>query len=179
MDSVVGDGDCGSTFKKVAEILNDKLKTNKIRTDSIFAFLMQLSDLAQRDMGGTSGGLYSVFFAAAASKVKKDCSLESIGKAFQSGVEAIEYYGGAKLGDRTMLDALIPCLTCFKSNSKLSDILQNIMEKVDKGINCTINLKAKAGRAAYTDTSQHNKPDAGAYAVGLWMKSLCKHYLTD
>lgn len=179
LDSVVGDGDCGSTFKRVAEILNHKLDISSFRTDSTFAFLMQLSELAQRDMGGTSGGLYSVFFAAAASKVRNDCSLEYIGQAFRAGVEAIEYYGGAKLGDRTMLDALIPCLDCFKENSNLSETLQELMEKVDKGINCTINLKAKAGRAAYTHTSQHDKPDAGAYAIGLWIKSLCKHYLNN
>ncbi|CAD5111349.1 DgyrCDS665 [Dimorphilus gyrociliatus] len=179
LDSIVGDGDCGSTFKRVLLILKEKLNMNKLRTDSPFALLMQLSELAQKDMGGTSGGLYSVFFAAAASKINKECSITTIGESLRAGVEAIQYYGGAKQGDRTMLDALLPCLECFKSEVSSKEISKLIKEKVEEGVNETTHLKARAGRAAYTDTVHHNKPDAGAYAVGLWMKSLCNKLLIE
>ena len=67
-------------------------------------------------MGGTSGVLYDIFFTAAADKLAKVAkgkapSVDIVLLAFSTGVQAMCQYGGARAGDRTMLDALVPALT--------------------------------------------------------------------
>lgn len=79
-----------------------------------------------------------------------------------SGVEAIKRYGGARLGMRTLLDALIPALQVLSDGASLSEAA----EAAKAGMEATKTMQGCAGRANYV---QHEAmlgiPDPGAYAV--------------
>lgn len=61
-------------------------------------------------MGGSSGVLLSMFFLAAAAEIQAQNGKDPLLTGFQAGVRSIMHYGGAKVGSRTMVDALSPAL---------------------------------------------------------------------
>jgi dihydroxyacetone kinase len=65
-DAEAGDGDTGTTLKKGAEAIKHAAKSGKVITDRPFAMLETISTVLESEMGGTSGALYSILFAAAA-----------------------------------------------------------------------------------------------------------------
>lgn len=110
-DTICGDGDCGLVMKRGAlQIIAD---CPAYAPDSA-AFFDAIATSIGSSMGGTSGGLLELFFRAAANTMI-GMSAEADGfhctaKALQAGVESVKFYGGAQIGMRTMLDALIPAV---------------------------------------------------------------------
>ena len=93
-------------------------------------------------MGGSSGVLLSIFFTAAAQALDDGAALP---KALLAGLERMTFYGGAKLGDRTMIDALEPALKALDAGG-----LEAAAAAARQGAEATAAMrKAKAGRSAY------------------------------
>jgi len=87
-----------------------------------------------------------------------------------AGLERMQKYGGASLGDRTMLDALIPAVTALQTGS-----LQQAAKAAREGADATRAMPAKAGRAAYVPQDQlRNIPDPGAEAIARLLEGLSK-----
>ncbi len=127
--SQVGDGDCGDTLKHGAEAILAALNAGQLQLHRPAATLRQLARAVRSSMGGTSGGLYDVGLTCAATAMARYEQQERQSQAQQqqqqqgadglqaaiawaaalgAGVDAVERYGGASRGSRTMLDALIP-----------------------------------------------------------------------
>jgi len=167
----VGDADCGSTLARGSnEILNNISNWQSIK--SIGKIFMKIATTVENSMGGASGGIYSLFFTTAANKLKKCCNsstneitMFTFIEAFRSGIISIQKYGGAKLGDRTMLDALIPACN--------ENCIKNAVDAAWKGAETTKHMVASAGRASYVSREiVANKMDAGAYAVALIVQTI-------
>jgi len=107
-----GDGDCGETVKRGSEAVLALLDT--LAFSDLGATAKRLAVTVGESMGGTSGALYQIFFAAAAVALKgvaaEAAGVEDWASALQSGVEAVRRYGLAGVGDRTMVDALEPAM---------------------------------------------------------------------
>jgi dihydroxyacetone kinase len=116
-------------------------------------------------MGGSSGVLLAIFFAAAG-----EGSEENIAAAFTLGLERIKQVGGAIEGDRTMIDALAPALMALPKG------LDAAAMAARQGADATAAItKAKAGRAAYVPAaSLRGNNDPGAEAVALLFEDLQK-----
>ncbi len=71
------------------------------------ATLNALSGIFARSMGGSSGVLMAILFSSAGASAAGGSSLAS---AFMAGLERLQFYGGANVGDRTSVDALFPAL---------------------------------------------------------------------
>ena len=109
----VGDGDCGATIKRGGEAVLAALPS--LDFSSPTSVCSALAATVARGMGGTSGALYQIFFAAAGASLR-NCGAEradaaAYADAARVGVEAIMKHGGAKEGDRSMVDALAPAAT--------------------------------------------------------------------
>ena len=117
-------------------------------------------------MGGSSGVLLAIFFAAAGDAASSGLTMRA---ALQAGLERMQEIGGAKPGDRTMIDALHPALAA------LDDGLPAAMAAARKGANHTATLSvAKAGRAAYVNAEAlTGHADPGAEAVARLFEALC------
>ena len=165
LDAKSGDGDTGSTLATASRALIKALDRLPLadQTQLYRAIGQELS----QTMGGSSGVLLAIFFAAAgdASASGKD----AIG-ALMSGLDRIQQVGGARPGDRTMIDALLPALEAMHLG------VDAAARAAREGADATANIThARAGRASYLSAESlagHNDP--GAEAVALLFEHLAK-----
>ncbi|MEM9851941.1 MAG: dihydroxyacetone kinase subunit DhaK [Pseudomonadota bacterium] len=157
LDAKSGDGDTGSTLATAARALLGAMDRLPLAdaTQLYRAIGIELS----QTMGGSSGVLLAIFFAAAG-----DASASGAGMvgALKAGLDRIQQVGGAKAGDRTMIDALAPALDALDGG------LDAAATAARKGADVTATItRAKAGRASYIAEDKlagHNDPGAEAVA---------------
>ena len=166
-DTVVGDGDCGLTFERGAKHVLSSLENGKLPTKHPVLFFESLADEISTSMGGTSGILLEICFRKMSSYLNGSVSaidVKCIENAFEEGVKAISFYGGAKVGSRTMLDALYPAVFAMKSGGD-----SNPGTVAMEGAQSTATMSiASAGRSNYlSQNTLLGTPDPGAVAVGI------------
>ncbi len=157
LDSRVGDGDTGSTVASGARSVLARL--DMLPLDRPAATLACLGDILGTSMGGSSGVLLSIFFTAAA---KAMADKADISAALLAGLDRMTFYGGAGVGDRTMVDALSPALQALESG----DITAAARAAAAGAESTKTMLKARAGRASYVgERDLAGVADPGAVAV--------------
>lgn len=168
LDAKVGDGDTGTTITSAAREIKSSL--TKLPLADQAATLAALGDIFSRSMGGSSGVLMAIMFAAAG-KASSDGAL--IGDAFAAGLQRVRHYGGAKLGDRTMIDALQPALEALTSGKGLSSAALAARKGADRTAKMA---KAGAGRSAHVAGAKlAGNIDPGAEAVAQLFAALSNH----
>ncbi|URD34336.1 dihydroxyacetone kinase subunit DhaK [Methylobacterium tardum] len=140
LDAKVGDGDAGTTFAGAARAV--KADLDRLPQADPAALCRALAERIGRAVGGSSGVLGSIFFAAAASALSDGAAWPD---ALAEGVARVQGYGGADRGDRTLLDALIPAVEALKTGD-----LQAAAEAAREGAAATARMeRAGAGRSSY------------------------------
>ncbi|WP_298840591.1 dihydroxyacetone kinase subunit DhaK [uncultured Roseobacter sp.] len=157
LDAKSGDGDTGSTLATAARALKTSLDRMPL-ADLTQLFRAVGNELSQT-MGGSSGVILAIFFGAAGDACANGHPTH---EALLKGLQRISEVGGAKAGDRTMIDALEPALTA------LSDGVGAAATAARAGADATASIgRAKAGRASYVPEENligHNDPGAEAVA---------------
>ncbi|WP_394690986.1 dihydroxyacetone kinase subunit DhaK [Hoeflea sp.] len=163
LDAKSGDGDTGSTLAGAARALIASMDTLPL-ADHTQLYRALGQELSQT-MGGSSGVLLAIFFAAAGDAASSGLSMTG---ALKAGLARMQEIGGANLGDRTMVDALHPALEA------LDESLAAAADAARAGANHTATLiKANAGRAAYINAQQlEGHTDPGAEAVARLFEHL-------
>ncbi|QND19848.1 DAK2 domain-containing protein [Rhizobium leguminosarum bv. viciae] len=157
LDGRVGDGDTGSTVASGARSVLARLDT--LPLDRPAATLASLGDILGTSMGGSSGVLLSIFFTAAA---KAMADKADISAALLAGLDRMTFYGGAGVGDRTMVDALSPALQALASG----DVAAAARAAAVGAESTKMMMKARAGRASYVgERDLAGVADPGAVAV--------------
>ncbi len=123
-------------------------------------------------VGGTSGVLYGTAFMkmAAASKTSCTGSLSDIAAILEAGLNGAKMRGeDAKIGDKTLIDALEPAVYTFKAKAEegatLLDACVAAHHAAQKGSDSTIDMIAKKGRASYLGERSKGHRDAGSYGI--------------
>lgn len=175
LDAKVGDGDTGSTFAAGARGIAELLNTHQLPLNDLPKLCLVIGERLAVVMGGSSGVLMSIFFTATGQKIGEGASFVE-GLAF--GLKQMKHYGGAGLGDRTMIDALQPALEILlKDQHDLSGAVHAAQKGVENTANAT---KAKAGRSSYLNSdSLVGNPDPGAVAVAEVFVALMKQSLKN
>ena len=166
MDAVCGDGDCGLVMRAGALRVLDDLSSGKYSSaieNSVVAdmatFCSLLAESVSCSMGGTSGGLLELMLRAMASNLRQD---PSIVLALSKGVNAIQHYGRAERGMRTMLDAFIPAIEALQAGRGVDAAADAATE----GALLTAEMQSLAGRSNYLSADKiKGVPDPGAFAV--------------
>eukprot|EP00050_Salpingoeca_kvevrii_P017075 m.61458 g.61458 ORF g.61458 m.61458 type:complete len:637 (-) comp7342_c0_seq1:1093-3003(-) len=179
LDAAIGDGDCGYTMKAGADFVLQSLREGKLPTNHPVALLQYLGFNIADHMGGSSGALYSIFFASAAKSVlsvPQGVGAMEWATAIMDGASAISQYGGATVGDRTMLDALLPAAETFReklrSGQSPAVALSAAADAARRGADKTCAMKPRAGRASYIEASRvQGTCDPGAAAVAIAFKA--------
>ncbi|TPX33092.1 hypothetical protein SmJEL517_g03941 [Synchytrium microbalum] len=194
LDRLVGDGDCGSTLSTAAnsllEVLGGKdvggeVWESGIDLDSPLDIFHKIAETSEKHMGGTMGAFFSIFFNAAANSWKSELlSVDhltslTITKAFEWGLAAVESYGGAKLGDRTLIDALRPALEAMSIASGLDASTKEILDQgilaARVGATATSQMPtAKFGRSSYIGKSLAGSPDPGAESIVIILEAIAE-----
>ena len=167
LDSRAGDGDLGVSMVRAAEAL-------RALPEGAFAdpptLLAAMADALRRAIGGSSGPFYATALMRAARALPTSPSVADWAAAFREGVAAVAALGGAKPGDRTMLDALVPSAEAFAAAA--GGGLQAAAVAAEQGAEATAAMVPRLGRASYLGARAVGAPDAGAAAVAVWLRAL-------
>jgi len=182
LDSGCGDGDCGSTHAAGAKGVLECL--DELDMEHPWALLQQLGVAAEK-MGGSSGGVYSLLFTAAASAFQDQVGGEvdpaAWIRALRLGLDSVMKYGGAEPGDRTMIDALYPALLRLEAapeqlGADTGKCLKEAAAAARAGAEKTAEMVARAGRASYVSRDKVTAADPGAVAAAAWFTALADNF---
>jgi len=174
IDGKIGDGDHGVNMAKGFGLAAERLRGKDV---SLAEGLDTLGTVLLTEIGGSMGPLYGVMFNEFAEKLE---GIENIAAIFSTmlhaGLEGIQSIGSAKLGDKTLLDTLIPAINAFdEANGKgqsFAESLDALSAAAETGRDSTLNLVAKIGRASRLGERSLGVLDAGATSCALILTDL-------
>ena len=177
-----GDGDFGMSIAKGFKQLKADWATRK--KGNVGEFLVSCSEIIMEYCGGASGPIWGSAFRWAGKTAlgKEEVDLQGLADILQAAVKGVQDTGeksfghGAVVGDKTLIDALVPAADSLSASASKGEALLDAMAKAAEaaveGADKTKYIQAKLGRAGVTDSL--NYPDAGAYGLGVIFTELCK-----
>jgi dihydroxyacetone kinase/dihydroxyacetone kinase-like protein len=171
LDAVVGDGDLGYSLARGFEkVLQD---WDTLKRDDVATFLQQIALAISSRIGGTSGPLWGTAFlraSAAAKSVDKIDGAAAVAM-LRAAAEGIMARGNASLGDKTLLDALVPATDELErqlaAGAGPAECRAAFAKTVRECADATSKLEARRGRASYSGERSIGSPDAGAVAIAI------------
>jgi triose/dihydroxyacetone kinase / FAD-AMP lyase (cyclizing) len=164
LDAKVGDGDTGSTFATAARSILADLDLLPLSEPA--ALCAAIASRLSHVMGGSSGVLLSIGLSAMGATASAEPDWPA---ALQEGVRRIEQYGGAKEGDRTMLDALGPAVRVLVAGGRPAAAATAAQQGAER----TKTMIARAGRSSYVRAEAlRGHPDPGAVAFAAVFAAL-------
>ncbi|MGA8597129.1 MAG: dihydroxyacetone kinase subunit DhaL [Bryobacteraceae bacterium] len=176
MDREVGDGDLGNNLARAARAVQSAAA--QLPLDHVKEALREIGVILQDVMGGSSGPLYGVLFlkAAAALDTRGMNDLTNWAAAVEAGCVAISEIGGARPGDRTMLDALVPFVDTLAieaaAKTPIARALTAASIAAEEGARKTANMLPRRGRSSYLAERALGHPDPGAIAASIWLRAV-------
>ena len=175
LDAVVADGDFGySLARGFSAVLAG---FDQFDRASVGAFLKKVALVISSRVGGASGPLWGTAFlrAAAVAGDKQALAPGDVIAMLRAAAAGIQQRGGAVLGDKTLLDALIPATDALEAALATSGgtagdgvaALQHAAQEARRAAEATAGMIAKKGRAAYTGERSIGSVDAGAVAIAV------------
>lgn len=177
LDRAIGDGDHYINMKRGTEIIAGMY--NELLPLPADEALNKIGMKLLSTIGGASGPLFASFFMAMAKTIKQNGgnSPLEIAAAFAAGVQSIMQRGKADIGEKTMLDVLIPVSTTFTlsaaEDKNLTEICKAIKLAADSGLESTRDLIATKGRAAGLGERAIGHLDAGAKSCQVMVNTMC------
>jgi dihydroxyacetone kinase-like protein len=178
LDSAIGDADHGINMNR--GFTNVVADLEKSQPEAIDAVLKTVAMTLIRTVGGAAGPLYGTFFmrASAACAGKSELAPADVVALFEAGLGGVLQRGKAELNDKTMVDALTPAVEAMKNSLNNGASLGQILEKgtaaAEKGMQDTIPLQARKGRASYLGERSIGHQDPGATSTYLMLKTATK-----
>ncbi|KQT93623.1 dihydroxyacetone kinase [Marmoricola sp. Leaf446] len=177
MDSEVGDGDLGTGLARGATAVQQELDGY---AGDAAGTLRGASATLRRAIGGTSGPLYAILLLRAAAELHERGGAgddpRSWAHALRAGADGIREVGGAEVGDRTMLDALVPLAdtlaAALEEGADATEALARAVEAAREGTAGTSDRVARVGRSSYLGERVRGTPDPGAHAVVVWAEAV-------
>jgi phosphoenolpyruvate---glycerone phosphotransferase subunit DhaL len=175
LDSAIGDADHGINMNRGMQAVLAKLEGD--RQPDAGALLKTVGMTLVSTVGGASGPLYGTLFLQMGSSAagKPELSDEDWAAALAAGVAGVQRRGKAELGDKTMIDALVPAVQGLRSSlaggSAAGEALHRSAEAAREGMIATIPLVARKGRASYLGERSADHQDPGATSSWLLLRT--------
>ncbi|KAK9473261.1 Dak1 domain-containing protein [Dipodascopsis tothii] len=174
-DTIVGDGDCGYTLKRAAEAVLGYIKGEVPKSVNA---VIELADTVEDNMDGTSGAIFGIYLNALAASCAEvhdgsDTPLDTAGwsKAGLGALEKLLKATPARVGDRTLIDALDPFVRTLAETNSLS----KAATAAKAGCDSTQGMRASLGRAVYVSESGYDRvPDPGAMGIAAIAEGLAQ-----
>ena len=177
LDQALGDGDTGITLNKVADALLTYVNEKTI-DDDIGKFLMSAGMATNKAAPSTLGTLTATALMRAGKPVKgkPELSVEDLVLMFNAATEGIQERGKAKLGDKTIVDAISPANKAFAAAVEAGDTLGEAWAKTiaaaEAGRDSVTPLRSKIGRASWVGERTEGQVDPGCAALVIVLNAL-------
>jgi dihydroxyacetone kinase-like protein len=175
LDGTVGDGDHGVNMRTGIELALTRVEADASVSDA----LRRVGETLLEDIGGAMGPLYGVFFLALADACTDRAwiDVECLRAMLADGAAAVIALGGAQVGDKTLVDVLVPTLAevdaAVAAGSDLRTVLRAADVAAQQSRDATKEMVAKLGRAARAGERSRGQIDAGAASCALIVAGIC------
>ena len=183
LDAAIGDADHGANMDRGFKAVLQKLPG---MTDQDLGVIFNTVGMTLvSTVGGAAGPLYGTFFLQAGAKLsdKTEMTLSDWVTALEAGIHGVQMRGKAEAGDKTMLDALLPALEAIKQKSSQGAAWQAALstcaEAARQGMEATIPLTARKGRASYLGERSAGHQDPGATSSFLILQAAADTWIKD
>jgi dihydroxyacetone kinase-like protein len=162
LDTAIGDGDHGTNMDRGMRKALEKLDGQEQADAGMVLKTVAMALVSS--VGGAAGPLYGTLFLQMGTALpgKQDVGLEEYAAAWRKGVEGVQARGKAVPQDKTMLDALLPAVEALEGASELDSGLWAAADAAQRGMQDTIPLIARKGRASYLGERSQGHQDPGA-----------------
>jgi phosphoenolpyruvate---glycerone phosphotransferase subunit DhaL len=177
IDGKIGDGDHGINMAKGFNLIKDRLGDKEV---SLSEGLGLIGKTLMTEIGGSMGPLYGTFFIQMSlkSKDKPETDARLFGEMLKAACAGLEDLGGAKVGDKTLMDAVIPAQAAYQAavdaEASFQEALKKMSEAAEKGKDSTVDLVAKIGRSARLGERSRGVLDAGATSATLILQTFAR-----
>ena len=178
IDGLIGDGDHGINMSKGFTGCGARLDAMGPAANDLPKALEQLSQALMDDIGGSMGPLYGNFFLGFVTTLEPHAQLDAtlFADSLAAAVANVQGMGNAQVGDKTLIDTMVPALNAFKDavadGSGFAEALQAMSAAAEAGKNSTKDLQARIGRSARLGPRSIGVLDAGATSCFLILQSI-------
>ncbi|MEH1960908.1 MAG: dihydroxyacetone kinase subunit DhaL [Nostoc sp.] len=178
LDAAIGDADHGINMDRGFKKAIAQLPT--FADKDIGNILKAVSMTLISSIGGASGPLYGTWFLRASTAVigKQELTQQDVLGILQAGLDGVLQRGKAQLGDKTMVDVLSPAVAAFRQavgeSKGTLEAMQQAVAAAQIGLQETIPMQAKKGRASYLGERSIGHQDPGGTSAYLMLKSLLR-----
>jgi dihydroxyacetone kinase-like protein len=174
LDSAIGDGDHGANMARGFTAVEKKL--DGLKDKDLGTVFKTVAMTLISTVGGASGPLYGTFFLKAAEKAAGQTALDpqQLFDAFHHGLDGLMARGKAAVGEKTMVDALVPAIAALRplEHDTLCAALDRAVTAAQKGAASAVPLVATKGRASYLGERSAHHADPGCASSVLLLESL-------
>jgi len=181
LDSAIGDADHGTNMNRGMSAAVEKL--DGATSEDVGGVLKTVGMTLVSKVGGAGGPLYGTLFMqmGAAAAGKGELTVQDWASAVDAGLKGVQARGKAEPGDKTMIDALAPAAEALSKaaadGASLSDALSSATRAAEEGMQATIPLVARKGRASYLGERSAGHQDPGATSSFLLMKTAAETFV--
>jgi phosphoenolpyruvate---glycerone phosphotransferase subunit DhaL len=176
LDAVVGDGDFGYSLARGFEVVIGDW--DSMEYADMGGLLKKTAIVLTKRIGGTSGPIWGTAFLRAGGALgdAPEPTGEQIVAALRAAIDGIKQRGNTDLGDKTLLDALVPAVDELEAAlPEGADVaLARAAAKARESAEATKGMLAQRGRAAYTGERSRDSVDAGAIGVAVMFEAVSK-----
>jgi dihydroxyacetone kinase-like protein len=175
IDGQIGDGDHGINMAKG---FNQTASALEADSGDLTHSLRTLGKILMTNIGGSMGPLYGMFFrsAAKAADGEEHIDREVFGQMLDGILEGITKISQAKVGDKTLMDALIPAVEAYKKSAaggaSFAESLRAMARAAEAGRDSTKDMVAKVGRSSRLGERSRGVLDAGATSCALILTTM-------
>jgi phosphoenolpyruvate---glycerone phosphotransferase subunit DhaL len=184
LDAAAGDADFGVSLASGFKVVESDW--DQLDRSSIGGFLLKISMIISRHVGGCSGPIWGTGFMRAGmlAKDKSSITLGELEEMLSAAIQGIQQRGGAEVGDKTLLDALIPMRDAIKAQAQNDDadateVLKEATRIANDAIERTKGWIARRGRQSFTGERSSGTPDPGIVAIATMMNDICEAFGVD
>jgi len=175
VDGAIGDGDHGVNMAKGFRLCGEAIAGQPLTLSNA---LGKLASVLIGSIGGSMGPLYGSLFLGMATTIKVHTRIDSdvFAEMLSGGLRSLQDISDAKVGDKCMLDTLVPAVEAYHQSLAAEDDFPTALEKLrlsaEQGKESTTDLVSKIGRSSRLGERSRGHLDAGAVSCCLILKQL-------
>jgi phosphoenolpyruvate---glycerone phosphotransferase subunit DhaL len=167
LDAAIGDGDHGHNMKRGCEAVLQDL--DALAAMTLPELLKAIGMKLVMTVGGASGPLYGTLFLALSKELPAEPSRDDAVRAFAAAIAAVKARGKSDVGQKTMLDVLVPVHDVLAEGAGAA----SIKDTAARAAEATVPIKATRGRASFLGERSIGHMDPGARSASLMIAALC------